>query len=695
MTYNKILLYFLINLIIGCSTLELKPIKIESIKNKEFLTNQSIGASVYSKMLNYNLSSDKQIDDQTFVQNYLNSLDFNKDIFLEEDLDVFSEKEKSLHLNLLNAGVPLILKTDEILKKRIERIIHLWRKIQFSESNIVNIEYPNFIIRRRNLDRFKNDEEWESHWESILHYRIFDRYLSELSEENKDELISEEIDLNLIKKIYNEVKKDSIEDLIEFSKMNYSDYFNVFLNSIVMYFDPHSQYFPPAEGESFRNNLKGQMNGFGFVYNKTKNGLKISNIYPNSPASRSNLKKDDIIVSVKKINEDQEISEITYPFSNKVFNNFLSKIDSEQIIFKVKEKNLLKEIEINQDIFDKYEENIFYSLISNQHKKHGYIKINSFYRDFSESMENSKNNVYSDIKEVLTELMKEEIDSLTIDLRDNRGGSLIDAIYISGLFIDNGPIVLTKNLFNQVEIYEDINEGIFYDGKLNILINEYSASASEIMASALQDYNRATILGTSPHSFGKGTVQKIIYLNQSPYFSPNKDYGILKITSDNFYRISGKSIQELGVTPDIILENRDFSNKETVFFEKNLPFHIKKTEIEPAQYSKLKMIERKKELALSKEIKELINIDKELDSLKIKNGENLSLKSLILKENKILNLRNKKNNINLFSEFNLVSKIHTRQQNKEVESFLKQYIDEENKRINNDYLLKKSIDIFY
>ena len=689
----------------GCSHQELKSIKEPTtitnnftLPKLEVLTQyEIIGTQIYSKIINYHIYGYKPITDEDFLKNFINSLDFNHEIFLKKELNKYNKEESSIYLNLLNSGTPIITKTQKILFDRVEIIKNQIKNENFNKKAIIKMN-NDYDLFRNKKEFFESEEEVILYWKNKFYNKIFDRYVQDLSDLENDKPISTNIDIGKLKNVFNKVKKELINDLNSFQKFGYKEYFSTLINSLVRYYDPHSTYFPPEENIKFKNDLKGKMNGFGFIYKKIPEGVQIFKIYPNSPASKSEMKKDDLILSLSKKNsKNSKIEKLSHPFSEYSLTKFLNNLEdySNTIIFELKDNKKIKNISLTKKTFDKFDDNIFYSILKNGKKKNGYIKINSFYRDFRD-LTNTKN-VFYDFKNVLEKLKKEKIDNLTIDLRNNGGGSLIDAIYITGLFIKDGPVVQTKDLLDTIEVYEDQDKDIVYNGPLNVLINEGSASASEIMASALQDYNRAIIIGSSPHSFGKGTVQKIFELSSIPFFpNSNVDYGSLKLTMNNFYRINGESIQELGVIPDFTINDTETKiNPYYIRYEKDLPFFLRRDTISSLDYEEYKNYNfnpenLQKELN-NEQIKSIIDKQKQITNLKYSINIKNNLNKIIENYNKIQLLEKHIENINLFKNFSFDSHIYLTNNSDEVNSFLKENIDTYEDLFKKDVTLKFSI----
>jgi carboxyl-terminal processing protease len=352
-------------------------------------------------------------------------------------------------------------------------------------------------------------------------------------------------------RIYNEsiaIVKKNTEDYFEFiTDLDRDDWYSNYLNAFLTQLDPHTYYFQPEDKERFDVNISGKFTGIGARLTKTEGNIKVVEIIIGGPVWKDKLLDvGDIIIKVAQENEepvdivgmkvDDAIKLIKGP-EKSIVSLTVKKLDGS-----------IKEVQITRALVELEELYAKSTLIEEDDIKYGYISLPKFYVDFS----NYKNrNSAEDVKNEIIKLKNNGIEGLILDLRNNGGGSLQSVVDMTGLFIEKGPIVQVKSIGNRKQVLYDRNSEIIWDGPLVVLINEMSASASEILAAALQDYERAVILG-SKKTFGKGTVQNVIDLNK---FISNSDFdlGALKITTDKFYRINGESVQLEGVKSDVIV----------------------------------------------------------------------------------------------------------------------------------------------
>jgi carboxyl-terminal processing protease len=338
------------------------------------------------------------------------------------------------------------------------------------------------------------------------------------------------------------------------------DHYDRFFNAVTRAFDPHTTYLPPLEKEDFEIGMRGSLEGIGATLLEEDGFIKVVRIIPGSASSQQGeLEAEDIILAVAQGKE--EPVDVTDTRLRDAVELIRGPKGTEVRLTVKKADGSRKVIPIIRDVVEIEETFVKSMLLTDPEtgRQFGYIKIPSFYRDFTTSfMGKDGRNVTDDVAAALADLKKQDINGLIIDLRNNGGGALKDAVGVSGLFIDQGPVVQVKSSAGAVQVLRDDDSGVAYDGPLAVLVNRFSASASEIFAAALQDYNRAYILG-SEHTYGKGTVQTILDLDRSVPFRNMDRYkplGALKITTQKFYRVSGGSTQYKGVESDLLMPDR-------------------------------------------------------------------------------------------------------------------------------------------
>jgi carboxyl-terminal processing protease len=372
---------------------------------------------------------------------------------------------------------------------------------------------------------------------------------------------------------------DNINDIFDLmNDLERKDWFSNYVNSFVTQYDPHTVYFKPEDKDRFDVNISGRFDGIGARLQKRDGGIEIVQIILGGP-----LWKD------KKIEAGDEIIKVGEPGKDPV-NVIGMRIDDAiklikgpkgtvvELTVRRKVDNEIKTFPITRDEVVLEESYAKSTLIKKDNKTYGLITLPKFYVDFNDYKEI---NCASDVKKEIINLKKEGIEGLVLDLRNNGGGALQTVVDMTGLFIETGPIVQVKSIGNRKKVLYDKDPSVFWDGPLVILVNQMSASASEIMAAALQDYERAVVIG-SDNTFGKGTVQNVLDLNR---FLSNSDFdlGALKITTEKFYRINGGSVQLKGVESDIVTPNT-YSHIEIGEADEKNP--LKWDQIDKAQFRK-------------------------------------------------------------------------------------------------------------
>ncbi len=409
-------------------------------------------------------------------------------------------------------------------------------------------------------------EELKDRWRKVLKAQIISEFLElegnqkNILEKSKDQKTSPKqmTEDELWKEAIVKVSKRNKNFFQRLHQETLQDHYDRFFNSITRAFGPHTNYIPPATKEQFDINMRGSLEGIGALLREDDGLIKVIRIIPGSAAARQgSLKAEDIILQVaQEGGEPVDITDMRLRDAVRLIRG----PKGEAVSLTVKRTDGVTEvIKIIRDVVQIEETFVKSAVIESEDgRKTGYIFIPSFYRDFEGTRNGAdgRNSTDDTLKEIL-KLKEQEVDGIILDLRDDGGGALVDAVDITGLFIKSGPVVQVMNRFSDRRILSDTNDEVSYDGPLVVLVNKFSASASEIVAAALQDYRRAVIVGGT-HTHGKGTVQTIIDLNENiPLLHLRKyeDIGALKATIQKFYRVNGSSTQYKGVEPDIVLPN--------------------------------------------------------------------------------------------------------------------------------------------
>ena len=483
---------------------------------------------------------------------YLDMIDPQKKYFLSSDLREFKKFEKLIDDQWLSYDLAFFNLTHTRLIQRINEVELFLPSLfnstfEFDTDENINVDFENLTFS-------KNNKERKERWRKQLKFSMLDLYdIKILDQEksiksNKDYVVKSEP--QLLKESL-KIVNDNINDIFDqMNDLQRKDWFSNYVNSFVSQYDPHTTYFKPEDKDRFDVNISGRFDGIGARLQKRDGGIEIVQIILGGP-----LWKD------KKIEAGDEIIKVGEPGKDPI-NVIGMRIDDAiklikgpkgtivELTVRRKTDNEIKTFPIIRDEVVLEESYAKSTLIMKDNKTFGLITLPKFYVDFNDSKEI---NCATDVKNEIINLKKEGIEGLVLDLRNNGGGALQTVVDMTGLFIKTGPIVQVKSIGNRKKVLYDKDPSLLWDGPLVILVNQMSASASEIMAAALQDYERAVVIGSN-NTFGKGTVQNVLDLNR---FLSNSDFdlGALKITTEKFYRINGGSVQLKGVESDIVTPN--------------------------------------------------------------------------------------------------------------------------------------------
>ncbi|MCL6591287.1 MAG: carboxy terminal-processing peptidase [Firmicutes bacterium] len=502
------------------------------------------------------LAIDDQFSERVFSE-FIKSLDYNKRFFLKADLQELEKYEHWIDNELKQGTHEFYDLAVSLLHKRVI-------EAQGLAGDLLKKPFDFSVNESMETDPQKQDfcagdSELAERWRKFLKYKTLMRYL-ELSEEKSK--ASKKTSKSLPKeappfqpKLEAEARADvagSIKRTLERMLNEKNDlHLERYLNAISNSFDPHTEYFSPATKEDFDINMTGTLEGIGASLREEGSYIKVEEIIPGSAAWRQNeLKPADLILKVAQGDEepvdvvDMPVTDVVKLIRGKkgtMVKLTVKKPDGRIVIIPI-----VRDIVIIEETYAKS------AVITDQKPKgkYGYILLPSFYHNFNSP---KARNAASDLRTELEKLKADKVAGVILDLRNNSGGALEDAVKAAGLFIKSGPVVQVKQGNGRVEVLDDPDSDIAYSGPVVVLVNSFSASAAEIVAAALQDYGRAVIAGSN--TFGKGTVQTLIdldgYLPRS--LDDFKPLGTLKLTIQKFYRINGESTQGKGVSPDITL----------------------------------------------------------------------------------------------------------------------------------------------
>jgi carboxyl-terminal processing protease len=499
--------------------------------------------------------SPKNIDDQfskEVFKKYLGEVDVEKKIFLKSDITELSRYQTQLDDEILGkAPVEFVPSVVVLYKKRLQEnqnIAHeiLAQPFDFSKQESVNLDYEK-------LDYPVSAAAQKEEIRKKLKYLTLEKYADLLDQQQtskgkagfvaktNEQLEKEARDktLKITDRFYDHLKIKATDD----------DFFNTFVETIVQCMDPHTDYFPPVEKRSFDEDMSGRFYGIGAALRDEDGTIKIVTLITGSPAWKSGqINVGDVILKVGQGNaEPVDLTSYMVEDAVKIIRGNKGtevKLTLKKADGSVKVVSLVRD-EIVQD--EKFAKSV---IVQSDKGKIGYIFLPEFYADF----DNPKGNRCSvDVAREIIKLKEAKVDGIVLDLRNNGGGSLYDVVQMVGLFIDQGPVVQVRDRDGKPQVLNDRDKTVLYDGPLAVMVNEFSASASEIFAAAIQDYHRGVIIG-STSTYGKGTVQRNIPLDKTTGLNDiGGPLGTVKLTLQKFYRINGGSTQLRGVSSDIVL----------------------------------------------------------------------------------------------------------------------------------------------
>ncbi|PLY03380.1 MAG: tail-specific protease [Desulfuromonas sp.] len=507
--------------------------------------------------------SHKKIDDklsEDAFELYLKSLDSQKRFLLKPDTVILNPFRRQIDNELKSGNIRFPLVTTQIIKDRLEATEKIIEDLLSRDFDFTLKE--SFETDPDKLDFASTEQELKNRWRKLIKYQVLNRYL-ELEEEekankdNKEHSVKPRTPSERQQEARDKTLKSFRNLFSRLKKNTEQDYFNTYLNAVTRAFDPHTVYLPPKAKEDFDISMRGSLEGIGATLREEDGYIKVVRIIPGSAASRQGeLEAEDQIIKVAQ-GTDEPVDIVDMRLRDAV-SLIRGKKGSEVRLTVKKPDARIVVIPIIRDVVQIEETFVKGTIFEENKQKIGYIKIPSFYRDFAGSRKGKGRNATDDVRAELEKLKKEKIDGLIIDLRNDGGGALTDAVKIAGFFIEEGPVVQVRDSSGSSRTHADESGTVLYDGPLAVMVNQFSASSSEILAAVLQDYGRAVIVGGN-HTHGKGTVQAIIELDRRLPFRNMAQYkplGALKITIQKFYRVSGESTQYRGIVPDIILPDR-------------------------------------------------------------------------------------------------------------------------------------------
>lgn len=524
--------------------------------SNEKIAQQQKLLSTVGALLEQQHYSPKKINDdfsKKVFKAYLDQLDGDKSIFIASDINGLKKFETSIDDEIHGSGIQFQPAVSAIYEKRVAETMTYYKDIlakpfDYSINESVQLDGEK-------LSYANSDAERKDRWRKKLKYYALERFidLQEEREKNKGKdsfkvLPDDSLELNartsvlkMMDRTFNRIKTTFTED----------QKFNAFINVITNSMDPHTDYYPPIEKRAFDERMSNQFYGIGAQLQQDDNGIKIASVVTGGPAWKSGaIVAGDIIIKVAQgSNEPVDVSGYGTDDAVKLIRG--DKGTEVRITFK-KQDGTTKTVALVREKIEQDEGLARSAVIIQGSEKIGYIALPDFYANFEDK------NGFKCSEDVATEVKKlkaENVKGIVIDLRNNGGGSLLEVVKMVGLFIKTGPVVQVKERDGRVDqqTWRDNDESVLYDGPLTVMVNELSASASEIFAAAIQDYKRGIVIGSSS-TYGKGTVQRPIPFGRPiDFYSARTEFGAVSLTFQKFYRVNGGSTQLKGVVPDIIM----------------------------------------------------------------------------------------------------------------------------------------------
>ena len=501
--------------------------------------------------------SPQRVDDEFSAKvfdQYLKNIDGAKRFFTQADIDKMKVHYKSIDEQALAGDFTFFDLSQDLLKASMEKTQGYYREMLAAPFNFDEAETVELDGDKRQWAA--SDAELRDFWRRYLKYETLTRYVEAMEEQAEAEKAGGEFE----RKSPEEMEKESREDVLEMFDRWYDRLFKLkrdervsqYINAMTGVFDPHTNYFKPIDKENFDIRFSGRLEGIGARLMSDGDYTKVSEVVIGGPAWKGKeLEENDIILKVAQA--DGEPVDVKGMLLDDVVQLVRGTKGTEVRLTVKKVDGTVKVISIIRDVVI-LDERFARSLIlegASAGEKVGYLYLPSFYADFENT---DGRNCADDVAAEIEKLKTAGVDGIILDLRNNGGGSLRDVVKMSGYFFERGPVVQVKARDQEAEVLSDMDPRVQYSGPLVVLVNNYSASASEILAAALQDYGRAVIVGSNS-TFGKGTVQRFIDLDRivSTAYAGLRPFGEIKLTTQKFYRINGGSTQLLGVTPDIVL----------------------------------------------------------------------------------------------------------------------------------------------
>ena len=527
---------------------------------------------------------DKEINDEfseKVFDTFLENLDPYKRYFYASDIEEFSKYKFLIDDAFKNPNLDFFELVYNRYNKRMlesEKIFNdiLSKPFDFNKDEVCECDFEE-------LDYVKSKDQLFDRWRKLLKIYVIENYHNEIEDDLRKSKEDPDFNLrstSLIEKKIRETLKETMQQNYTFitDELQRSDWFSVYINSFVSQYDPNTSYLDPESKDRFDVDMSGNYAGIGARLQKKIDKVEITEVISGGPAWRDNiLEKGDAILKVRQDNEDEPVGILNMRLSEAV--KLIKGKKGTKVHLTVKKVDgKVTEVTVKRDIVLLEETYIKSTIVEKDNNTYGLINIPKFYIDFDNQ---SNRDAAKDLRIEIERLKEQGIQGLVIDLRNNGGGALKTVVDMAGMFIKNGPVVQVKYFDKEKQVLSDRDRSVLWTGPLVILVNEGSASASEILAAAMQDYKRAIIIGGN-QTWGKGTVQNVFPLNRMVRGNTNGDLGALRYTTQKYYRINGGSVQLEGVKSDI---NVPYRYKYLDFGEKDSENPLKWDEIDKVEFN--------------------------------------------------------------------------------------------------------------
>lgn len=541
------------------------------------------------------------------LDEYVKSLDNNKTYFTQADLKSFESYRYIIDDLTRSENVDLAYDIYAVFRKRFNtRMDYIFKTLLKQQFTYTSDEY--YESDRDKEPWAKNEQELNEIWRKIVKSQALSLKLAGKTPEDTERMLRER---------YERFSKSILQ-------FNSEDVFSMYMNAITESYDPHTNYFSPRAADLFKQQMSLSLEGIGAKLQTENDYTKIAEVIPGGPADKSKLVHNNDRITGVAQGDGEMVDVIGWRIDDVVKLIKGPKGTTVRLQILPAETGLNGPSKIIQIVRDKIKledqqakKSVIHYQKDGKDMRLGVITLPSFYMDFDAYQKGDPNytSTTRDVQRLIKELQAENISGLALDLRNNGGGSLTEAIDLTGLFIKNGPVVQVRNTVNKTEVMTDNNPAIGYNGPLVVLTNRFSASASEIFAGAIQDYHRGVVVGES--TFGKGTVQTVIDLNRF-INDPANQVGELKLTFQKFYRVTGSSTQNKGVTPDVLLPT---ALDPEQFGESASPSAMPWDEINGTLFQKTPVVNDKVLANINKAYQERLKNDKSLSQFVIETDE--------------------------------------------------------------------------